>query len=210
MNTSLTDITVILDRSGSMYACQSDAEEGLNAFVAEQRKLEGECLFTLVEFNHDYNFFCKGIPVSDVPYYKLIPSGMTALMDAVGRAINETGIRLSQMLEQDRPALVIFAILTDGQENSSKEFSRTQVKEMIERQTKDYDWQFTFLGANQDAFSEAANIGINQQAVANFSTKKSSQAFASVASNVGRMRSASKIGASFENSYTANERSQMN
>ena len=93
-----------------------------------------------------------------------MPRGSTALLDAVGRAINETGDRLAKTPEQDRPGLVVFVIVTDGQENSSKEFSKARIKEMIDEQQKKYNWQFTFLGANQDAFAEAGGIGIRSAA----------------------------------------------
>ena len=94
---------------------------------------------------------------------------MTALLDAVGRAINETGERLAKMNEQDRPGLVIFVIMTDGLENSSREFTKSQVKEMIEEQQSKYNWHFTFLGADQDAFAEAGGLGIAAAGAAQFS-----------------------------------------
>src|SRR5262249_34920935 len=152
MRKDLTDITVVVDRSGSMAACQSDAEGGLNTFINEQKRLPGESLFTLVQFDTEYEFVHKGIPIRDVPPYHLVPRGSTALLDAVGRAIIETGERLRNMKEADRPGLVVFVILTDGQENSSREFQLAKIKEMVQHQQDVYKWQFTYLGANQDAF----------------------------------------------------------
>ena len=160
MRNDLTDVTVVLDRSGSMQSCRDDAEGGLNTFIEEQKKQPGETLFTLVQFDTEYEFVHKGKPIRDVGPCELVPRGMTALLDAVGRAIAETGERLAAMPEPDRPGLVVFVIVTDGQENSSKEYTKPQIKEMIERQQNDYKWQFTFLGANQDAFAEAHGIGI--------------------------------------------------
>ena len=81
-----------------------------------------------------------------------------------------------------------------------------QVKEMIERQQSEYNWQFTFLGANQDAFAEAAGIAINKCGAINYDVSKSPQAFAAAAANVGRMRASSASGQSIRNEYTDAER----
>ncbi len=134
MRSDLTDITLVVDRSGSMQEIQSDAEGGVNAFIEKQAEEPGEALLTLVQFDTEYEFVHKGVPIEKVPKYELAPRGMTALLDAVGRAINETGERLAKMPEPDRPGLVIFVIMTDGMENSSKEFTKSQIKEMIEEQ----------------------------------------------------------------------------
>ena len=115
-------------------AIRADAEGGVNAFVAEQAKQPGEALLTLVQFDTEYEFLHRGVPVQQVPPYELVPRGMTALLDAVGRAINETGERLAKMKEEDRPGLVVFVVMTDGQENSSKEFSKDQIKQLITQQ----------------------------------------------------------------------------
>lgn len=210
MKTNYSDVTVVLDRSGSMASCRTDAEGGVNTFIEEQKKHPGECAFSLVEFDHEYNFVHKAKPVSEVQPYTLVPRGNTALLDAVGRAINETGERLAAMKEEDRPSLVVFVIVTDGQENASKEFKREQIKAMIERQQKEYNWQFTFLGANQDAFAEAGSIGVSLHAVGLYHTDKSRQAFGAASSNVTRMRTASASGQSVDNSYTDEELKSMN
>ena len=101
MRSDLTDVTVVLDRSGSMSSCRDEAENGVNHFVDEQKKHEGECVFSLVQFDTEYEFVHRGVPVGDVPAFQLVPRGMTALLDAVGRAINETGERLAKMDEGD-------------------------------------------------------------------------------------------------------------
>ena len=106
----------------------------MNAFIKEQANQPGEALLTLVQFDTEYEFVHKAVPMKQVTDYVLEPRGMTALLDAVGKAINETGERLAKMAEADRPGLVIFVIMTDGHENSSKEFTKAQIKEMIERQ----------------------------------------------------------------------------
>jgi hypothetical protein len=209
MRSDLTDITVILDRSGSMEACRSDAEGGLNHFIEEQKKAPGEALFTLIQFDNQYEFVHKGIPIQTVPHFTLHPRGCTALLDAIGRAINETGTRLAAMPEDQRPGLVVLAILTDGMENASREFTQVKIKEMIEHQQHVYKWQFTYLGANQDAFQVAANYGIPLAGAANFSADAAVHAFLAVGSNVKRMRKARSSGETVHSGYTDEERKEM-
>ena len=134
---------------------------------------------------------------------------MTALLDAGGRASTETGDRLGKMAEHDRPGLVVLVIITDGHENSSHEFTRPQIRSMIELQQKTYNWQFTFLGANQDAFAEAGALGIAPSASANYATRSATSAFAGASANVGRMRLASASGQHVNCSYTPEEQAAM-
>lgn len=207
MRSDLTDITLVVDRSGSMRQIQHDAEGGINAFVKKQATEPGEALLSLVQFDTEYEFVHQGKPIKQVPKFQLHPRGMTALLDAVGRAINETGERLSKMAESERPGLVVFVIMTDGLENSSHEFTRAQVKQMIEEQQSKYNWQFTFLGANQDAFSEAGGLGIPAEGVANYCDVGG--AYAGTASLVGRMRRQSAGGQKVRNQFTDEERQNM-
>ncbi len=206
MNKKLTDITVVLDRSGSMSSCQKEAQNGLNHFVDSQKKEKGSANFTLVQFDTEYEFVHKGIPISKVPSCKLQPRGMTALLDAVGKAINETDERLGKTSGKEEPGLVVFVIITDGQENSSHEYNKEQVKELIDKRQKESNWQFTFLGANQDAFAEAGGIGIGKVSTLNYDVSKSAVAFSSVARNVSSMRTANAGGQAVMNSYTDEER----
>jgi len=89
-----------------------------------------------------------------------VPHGSTALLDATGRAIDELGARLAALPEKDRPVQVIVAILTDGLENSSQNYTWQQVADAIRRQSEQYRWTFLFLGANQDAIATAAQVNI--------------------------------------------------
>ncbi len=209
MRSDLTDVTLVVDRSGSMESVRTDAEGGVNAFIQEQAKQPGEALLTLVQFDTEYEFVHRAVPMQKVPPYVLTPRGWTALLDAVGKAINETGERLAKMAEKDRPGLVVFVILTDGLENSSKEFSKAQIKQMIERQQSQYNWKFTFLGANQDAFAEAGSLGIDPAAAANYAPSKVNAAWRGTCVMVSRMRTQQRAGEAVSNAFTETEREEM-
>lgn len=209
MRQDLADITLVVDRSGSMQSIRDDAQGGINAFVTQQAETSGEALVSLVQFDTKYEFVANGIPAADFPEYELVPRGGTALLDAIGRAINETGDRLSKMSEPDRPALVVIVVMTDGHENSSREFTKAQIKQMIEHQQTHYNWQFTFLGADQDAFSEATSMGMAVGAGAKFAKHKMMKAYGHTANKVSRMRRSVSQGEEVENFYTEAELKDM-
>jgi Mg-chelatase subunit ChlD len=209
MRADLTDITLVVDRSGSMEAIREDAEGGVNTFVREQAEQPGECRVTIVQFDEEYEFVERGVKASECPSFRLRPRGTTALLDAVGRAINETGARLAALPESDRPGLVVFVITTDGKENASKEFTREKVREMIAHQQQKYSWQFTFLAANTDAFSEAGGMGIELAHAAQFGTGKVRDANLATAKKVARMRSQNAQGHKVVNLFTEEERKSM-
>lgn len=209
MRPDLTDITLVVDRSGSMQEIREDAQGGVNAFIKKQATEPGEALLTLVQFDTEYEIVHSGVPLDEVPEYELVPRGWTALLDAVGRAINETGKRLSDMDDADRPGLVTFVITTDGLENSSKEFTKAQIKGMIEHQQETYDWHFTFLGANQDAFAEAGGLGIRAASAAQYSPDKIFAAYEASSEKLSRMREQKRAGGPVLDEFTDEERERM-
>lgn len=209
MRNDLTDITLIVDRSGSMRAVREEAEGGVNAFIRQQQQEPGEALLTLVQFDTEYEFLHQGAPIQEVAPYELMPRGMTALLDAVGRAIHETGERLAAMPEEQRPALVICVVMTDGLENSSSEFTKAQVKAMIERQQHVYNWHFTFLGANQDAFAEAGSLGMHRSGAANYALSQVANAYQATGAKVARMRKQKLAKQVVSNEFTPEERRAM-
>ena len=164
MNQNLIDITLVLDRSGSMEIVRDDTIGGTNSFIEQQKQGTTDVTFTLVQFDNQYEFVHKAAPMKTVPPLNretYQPRGSTALLDAIGRAINETGARLAAMPENERPAKVLFIIQTDGQENSSKEFTHSQIASMITHQREKYSWEFIYLGANQDAIATGTSYGIS-------------------------------------------------
>ena len=162
-----TDITVVLDRSGSMFQIQGDMVGGFNRFVGEQAKQPGECLFSLYRFDHHFETVFEGLNAWQVPPLELVPRGNTALLDAVGRAIVATGQRLAALPEDQRPGAVIFMIITDGQENASTEYTYAMVQDAIARQKSEFNWQFVYLGSDLSTSREAQRLGtqaLNYQA----------------------------------------------
>jgi hypothetical protein len=156
-----TDITVILDRSGSMQSVYGQTVEGFEAFVDKQKHLPGNCRLTLVQFDTVYEVVYRSKPIHRVPRLKLKPRGATALLDALGRTIRETASRVERLTESQQPARLIIVIITDGLENSSREYTRKEVFSLVRQYTLSADWQFVFLGANQDAILEASQMGID-------------------------------------------------
>ena len=167
------EIVCIIDRSGSMATIREDAIGGFNTFLEDQQKVEGEANLTFIQFDTDYEVVHENLPLMDVPPLNkstFQPRGSTALLDAIGKTIDNVGKRLDNMQEKNKPEKIIVAILTDGEENSSRQYNLQTVKEMITHQREKYQWEFIFLGANQDAFAEASKIGIASEDTFNFDT----------------------------------------
>jgi hypothetical protein len=174
-----TEVAFILDRSGSMSSIAEAAIDGFNELLAKQQEehLQTPVRMGLILFNEGYEAPYCSIPAPealplDIQTYR--PDGRTALLDAIGRTIDETGSRLAAMAEADRPGKVVIAILTDGEENSSRTFTWTDINEKIRHQTEVYKWEFLFLGANQDAIATAGRINIAAEDSSNFFQKDTS------------------------------------
>jgi len=159
-NPNLTEIVMIVDRSGSMVTIQKDAEGGLNNLFQEQSRVPGEAHVTLVQFDTEYEMLFENKPLRDVPHYELQPRGATALLDAMAQTIRSVGDRLERTPDLQRPGKVVVVVVTDGEENSSKMFTREQVFSMVEHQRTKYAWEFMYLAANQDAIAVGMSYGI--------------------------------------------------
>jgi uncharacterized protein YegL len=165
MKENLTDLIVILDASGSMAGLKDDVIGGFNQLIEDQKKVEGDCFVTVVQFSSfgKQETILDRHPVNEVPrmtahMYQI--GGWTALHDTMGNVIDAVGARLADMPEVLRPGKVIVAVITDGQENHSREYTAAQVCEKVTRQQEVYNWEFIFTGANQDAIFEAKKLGI--------------------------------------------------
>lgn len=171
MNPQLTEIAFALDRSGSMSTMLEAAISGFNHFLRDQQQAPGQARLTLVLFDDCYEVPVAALPIAEVTALDtttFVPRGCTALLDAIGRTIDELGQRLAATPEADRPGKVIVAILTDGFENASRHFTWQAVHDRIRHQRDHYAWEFLFLGANQDAIATAAQIGIAAHMSATF------------------------------------------
>lgn len=194
MKKNFTAISVVLDRSGSMNLTLESTITGFNEFVKTQKEANiGECVLSLHQFDDNYQTDYTFTPINEVPELTtetFVPRGMTALHDAIGKTINELGVKLASMAEDERPDSVIVAILTDGMENASKEFSSQKVNEMIREQTDTYNWEFVFLAANQDAIATASNYGIASGSAMTYAGNDlgTKAAFSSVGGSISRRR----------------------
>jgi hypothetical protein len=171
MQHDLTEIAYVLDRSGSMQSLVTDAIGGFNAFLDAQKKVPGRANFTLALFDHEYQLVHSGVDIQQVPdldEQTYVPRGTTALLDAVGRTIDDLGARLARTPEDQRPGKVIVAIFTDGLENASRVYTTERLSESIKHQQEKYNWEFLFLAANQDAIASAAKIAIPASQAMNF------------------------------------------
>ena len=165
MKKNLTELVFILDRSGSMAGLEQDTIGGFNAMMKKQRREPGEALISTVLFDSESQVIHDRVPLDQVPvlteeeYYV---RGCTALLDAVGGAIHHISNVHKYARREDVPERTLFVITTDGLENASRRYSYEKVKAMIERQKKEYGWEFLFLGANIDAAAEAKRFGISE------------------------------------------------
>jgi uncharacterized protein YegL len=179
-------IGMVVDRSGSMSACRDEMQDGLEKFFEKQRGIEGKDVkATLAQFDTEYELVYPPTPIKDVPTYRLVPRGSTALLDAMGRFITEVGADLAKMKESRRPSKVLIVVVTDGMENASREWTREgAVRELVQQQQRDYNWEFVFLGANMDAVREARNFGIHARSAMTFDTANSGVTMDNLARNV--------------------------
>ena len=163
------DLVFIMDRSGSMGGSEEDTIGGFNSFIERERDKGLNTRVTTVLFDDHYEVLYKRKDINQVA--KLTRDeywvrGCTALLDAVGKTIN--------LLDHEVDNNVLVVIMTDGMENASKEYSKDQIRNLI----NSHSWEFIYIGADIDSYSEARNIGIRKSRVANY--KKSKKGFEEV------------------------------
>jgi len=177
-------IIVVVDRSGSMHGIEKDVIGGFNSFLAQQKALPGEPTLTLILFDHEYQVVHQDAPLSKVPdltNLTYVPRGATALYDAIGMAITSAA----------DASKVIVAIMTDGFENASKEWSREKVFDKIKDLEGQKGWEFIYLGANQDAMAVGTSMGMKAINTVSFdaTTKGVSGMYTSMCNTVNQYRS---------------------
>lgn len=165
-----TLINVVLDKSGSMSVAWDATISGFNEFLATQQLEAPDSKISLLLFNTHYEQRYTNKSVKDAEllnHTTYVPGGNTALYDAIGRSIKEVeGI-------SPQPDKVVFVILTDGQENSSVEYTQQQIFDLISWHANEgKGWEFTFLGANQDAYAAGRGLGIPMASTMNYNQTK--------------------------------------
>lgn len=173
------DLVFVLDKSGSMFDVVEDTIGGFNSFIKREKESGKKSYVTLVLFDDEYHNLYTRKPIDEVEMLtdkEYFAGGTTALLDAIGRTILSLDKEVSQK--------VMFVITTDGLENASKEFSKSDVKKLITQ----HDWEFLFIGADIDAYDEAATLGIPSTRAANY--EKSSYGVGALFSGAIRFRNA--------------------
>lgn len=166
MKSNLLHICFVLDESGSMYNSVDDVIGGFQKLIDEQKgEKNGECIISLYRFSGTVKKDYIGKPVNEVPKLTYSPGSCTAMNDGVGTAIDEIGKWLSDMDESERPSKNMIVIMTDGQENASKEYDFDTVKEKIKHQEEKYSWTFVYMGTNLQDLKDANRLGIKMRSV---------------------------------------------
>ena len=154
----IMDVVFILDRSGSMHGMEKDTIGGYNGYIADFKKKDAK--ITTVLFNNSYEMITERKDVKEVSALtssEYSVGGCTALLDAIGKSI--------KFMEKEKAEKVMFIITTDGYENASREFNKSQIREMIQGHT---EWEFIYIGADIDSYGEGESIGIRRSNIANY------------------------------------------
>ncbi|WP_062072522.1 vWA domain-containing protein [Demequina sediminicola] len=177
-DSTYTALLLIIDRSGSMMGIRDDMLGGLTRLVDAQAAEPGRLTIDVVQFDDEIehtHHFCSPEDLA----LTLEPRGTTALWDAVGRGMADFGQALAALSEDHRPQNVQVVVITDGMENASVEYTGAALNKAITRQREDYSWNFTFLGANQDAIATARDMGISAEHALTYATTDGAVAAAS-------------------------------
>lgn len=205
-----THLAIVLDRSGSMAATRNDVVGGLKTLIEEQQKQPGKCTLTLVQFDNmnPCDVMVDMQPIAEVNPNRTDydPRGGTPLRDAIGRCIVTTGAALAAMPEAERPGMVLVTIITDGEENSSREYSAALIAKMIKEQESKYGWKFNYIGANQDAVVVGSALGFDANNAATYGAEKTAGVFKNLS---GKMSSSRERKSAAAMAYNAADRVEL-
>jgi uncharacterized protein YegL len=197
-----THLTLVIDRSGSMYNLASDVSGSINTLIREQAAIaDSEITISLVQFDSEYEAVEEFVPAKHVNNYNLVPRGSTAMNDSVFRAINETKERIDAMPEANRPSNVIVTIATDGYENASSEVTNAQLKKLVEEREAD-GWSFVFIASNIDAKTAGGSLGITNTASNSHTGAGYAQTYSTLSATISTTRT---TGTSFDSAWKEND-----
>lgn len=185
---ALTLLGLVLDESGSMAIVRDDTIGSVNTYFEELRKDPSPLRVTLTQFNTKAEITRPAVPLVEFPEFtkdNYRPDGLTALNDAIGITVN----KLEEQLKDNPGAKALLVVVTDGQENSSLEFSREQIRQLIQNKEKEDNWTFVFLSADPSAFTEAKGYGFGAGNYAQYDKRQGKKFFAAVAQSTNMVRS---------------------
>jgi Mg-chelatase subunit ChlD len=199
-------LALVVDSSGSMFSCVNDVTGGVKQFIGDQKKESGNAVLTAVKFDHTYTVIHDFTPINDVDEDKFAreytPRGSTALLDAIGRTTIDMSQKLEALSAEDRPKRVVVAVITDGYENASKEFTIEKIRELIK--TKEAEgWEYLFLGASLDAIDVAKNMGFSADKSASYDTSNTKYCFQNFSQKCTQARADQEV------KFTDEERAQF-
>lgn len=197
-----THLALIVDRSGSMSPIAGDMNGAIRELLKEQAKEPGDLLIDITTFDQEIELPYLNAKAEDITEDVIMPRGMTALLDAIGITITGLGTKLRVLPEKDRPGKVIVVVVTDGYENASQEYTREQVKKMVEEQTDKWGWTFMYLAANVDAFATGGGMGFRTGQTMSYAAtgQTVSAGYGGLHANISRSRAGDESG------FTADER----
>jgi uncharacterized protein YegL len=168
---SKTHVAILLDCSGSMQACQTETVAGFNEQVQAIRKsaqlsgAEGATFVTLAVFNDGVEFVRFAEPVDrlmEISADEYHPDSLTAMLDAVGQTLK----RFEKKVKDSESIHYLVIIISDGEENDSREFTYERIAEMIQKRQQTGRWTFSYMGANQDLSDISKRLSIPKSNVA--------------------------------------------
>ena len=164
MKENYLKIIFVIDESGSMQGTESDVIGGFNNFIEKQKtEHQGKISVSLYKFNSSWSRVLNDLPIEEIrPLTNgdYTPGGLTALYDTIGNAITDIENQAKYSKREHMASMVMMVIITDGQENASKEYDARKVKQMIQEREQSENWQFIYMGADLDNFADADILGL--------------------------------------------------
>jgi Mg-chelatase subunit ChlD len=184
-------LALVVDRSGSMYSIANDVRGSVKQFIGDQKKMEGKASLRVAQFDHTYEVIHDVNDIAEVDEnafadaYK--PRGSTALLDAIGRTIFDMKEKLAKIPQEEKPKRVVIAVITDGLENSSREYRLEQIKNMV-KENEALGWDFLFMGASLDAIDVAKSMGFAENKATAYDTSNISSCMGNLSAKFSQAR----------------------